>query len=71
MVIASSRNDYFVTILWHQYVLSQAEEPLHCSTGGDRLVERDKELGEERVVHERYFVTVTPYSSPPTTKRFC
>jgi hypothetical protein len=71
MVIASSRNDYFVMILWHLCVLAQAEEPLHCSTGGDRLVERDEELGEERVVHEIYFFTDGPYSSPPTTKCIC
>ncbi len=73
MVIASSRNGYFVTILWHQYVLAQKNlyTTVHCSTVGDRLVDRDEELGEDRLAHERYFMTVTPYISPLTTKLFC
>ena len=33
-----------------QYVLSLAEEPLRCSTGGDGCV--DEELGEDLVAHK-------------------
>ncbi len=35
-----------------QYVLSLAEEPLHCSSGGDGCVVPDEELGKDLVAHE-------------------
>ena len=35
-----------------QYVLSLAEEPLHCNTGGDGRVVPDEELGEDLVADE-------------------
>jgi hypothetical protein len=41
MFITLSRNGYFVMLLLLQHVHTLAEEPLHCSNGGDRPFELD------------------------------
>ena len=50
-----------------------AEEPLHCSTGGDGRVVPDEELGEDLVAHESTVAQVffLRRTFQPSTHQLC